>query len=343
MKKMKIDRALSGISHHMRKLCAGGMALCMALLFTGCQLGSRDIVVSRTLNSKQVFHIDGSVCELKEAKVYLANYQNLYGTAYTIDLWQHDFGDDSLTDYVKDVALAELTKVYAMNLLAEAKGVTLSESELEKVSDAAEEYYESLSRDEISYMSVSKDDIKEYYAHYALAQKLNNSLTDGINEEVSDDEARVIEIMQIFVTEEDAATAVRLKLANGDDFATVANNYNELSAIQVTVSRDDLPKAVEDVAFRLDNDEVSQMIAVENGYYFIKCLNKYNVELTEANKENIVEKRQKEAFDDVYNEFLDVKDAYLNTELWEKLTLEKNKEITTNSFFAVFEKHCGNI
>lgn len=326
-----------------RWLCTFCAAICMAVLLSGCQIGSKEIVVSKTLNNRQVFKIGSSVCELKEARVYLANYQNLYGTAYNIDLWQHDFGDASLSDYVKDVTLEELTRVYSMNLLAEADGITLSEEEQRQVADAAEEYYESLSRREISYMGISEADIEEYYAHYALAQKLYNSLTDGVNEEVSDDEARIIEIMQIYVTDTDKAAAVREKLANGDDFAAVANNYNELPAIQVMVSRDDLPQEVEDIAFRLGDNEISQMVTVENGYYFIKCLNKYNIELTEENKANIVEKRQKEAFDDVYDEFIAAQKSYLNVELWEELELETDTDITTNSFFAVYEKYCSEI
>ncbi len=318
-------------------------ATCMTLLLSGCQIGDKEIVISKTLNNRQVFKIDRSICELKEAKVYLANYQNLYGTAYTIDLWQHDFGDNSLADYVKDVALEELTRVYCMDLLAESEGMTLSESEQQKTADAAAEYYDSLSMEEVFYLGVSETDIAEYYEHYALAQKLYHSLTDGVNEEVSDDEARVIEIMQIFVSGEENASAVRQKLLADEDFAAVANNYNELPAIQVTVARDDLPEEVEEVAFRLDNDEISQMITTENGYYFIKCLNKYNVELTEENKATIVEKRQKEAFDDVYNEFIATRESYLNVEVWEELTLETEKEITTNRFFSVFEIYCGDI
>ena len=41
------------------------------------------------------------------AKLYLSNYRNLYGSAYGMDLWQYDFGDASLEDYVKDVTLQE--------------------------------------------------------------------------------------------------------------------------------------------------------------------------------------------------------------------------------------------
>lgn len=316
-------------------------ALSMAL--TGCQIGNKDIVVSGTLSSRQVFTLDKSACSLKEAKVYLANYQNIYGTAYTIDLWQHDFGDASLLDYVKDITLEELTRVYTMDLLAQSQEVTLSEDETAKVAEAAKEYYASLSEDETAYMDVAEADIAEYYTHYALAQKLYHSLTNGVNEEVSDDEARVMEITQIYVTDEDRAHEVEQKLAQGDDFASVANNYNELSAIQVTVSRDDLPDEVEEVAFQLDDNAVSGMIAAGNGYYFIKCLNKYNEELTEANKSNIVEKREKEAFDDVYNEFVASLSSRLNTDLWDGIELTTDGSIQTNSFFAVFEKYCGEI
>lgn len=316
-------------------------ALSMAL--TGCQIGNKDIVVSGTLSGRQVFTLDKSACSLKEAKVYLANYQNIYGTAYTIDLWQHDFGDASLLDYVKDITLEELTRVYTMDLLAQSQEVTLSEEETAKVAEAAKEYYASLSEDETAYMDIAEADIAEYYTHYALAQKLYHSLTNGVNEEVSDDEARVMEIMQIYVTDEDRAHEVEQKLAQGDDFASVANNYNELSAIQVTVSRDDLPDEVEEVAFQLDDNAVSGMIAAGNGYYFIKCLNKYNEELTEANKSNIVEKREKEAFDDVYNEFVASLSSRLNTDLWDGIELTTDGSIQTNSFFAVFEKYCGEI
>lgn len=334
MKKKKIG------TRWLRAFCA---ATCMTLLLSGCKIGDKDIVVSKRLNSRQVFKIDRSICELKEAKVYLANYQNLYGSAYTVNLWEHDFGDDSLTNYIKDITLEELTRVYCMDLLAQEEDMSLSKEEKQKVADAAEEYYDSLSKEEIAYIGVSQNDIEEYYMHYALAQKLYHFLTSEVNEEVSDDEARVMEVMQIFVAHEEKAAEVRQKLFAGEDFATVANNYNELPAIQVTMSRDELPDEMEEIVFRLDNDEISSMITTENGYYFIKCLNKYNVELTEENKANIVERRQKEAFDDVYHKFIATRESYLNMELWEDLTLETEKDISTDSFFSVFEKYCGDI
>ena len=321
------------------RLRAAVCVLCMSLLLGGCRIGNREIVVSGTLTDKQVFKINKTACGLKEARVYLTNYQNIYGTAYGIDLWKHDFGENSLEKYVKDITLEKLAYVVTMDLLAESQGVALTEEEMAQAGEAAKEYYASLSQEEIEYLGVTESDILEYYSHYALARKLYQSLTSSVNEEVSDDEARVIEMMQIFVRDGTKASEVAARLENGDDFASVANNYNQLSAIQVTVSRDELPEEVEQVAFQLDDGEISGKIETDGGYYFVKCLNKYNEELTEANKSNIVEKREKEAFDDVYNTYVSGLSSDLNQELWENLELDTSGTISTDSFFEVFEKY----
>ncbi len=317
--------------------------LCLSLLLSGCKIGNKDVVVSGSLSGRSVFKIGSTSCSLKEAKVYLVNYQNIYGTAYGLDLWKHDFGDNSLVSYVKNITMKELTQVVCMDQLAKSKEMKLSEDEEKKIAQAAAEYYNSLTEEEISYMGVSESDITEYYEHYALAQKLYNSLTNAVNEEVSDDEARVMEIMQIYVSEADKSNEIAARLAQGEDFATLANNYNELGNIQVTVSRDDLPSEVEQIAFQMENDEISGKIAVDGGYYFIKCLNKYNQELTEANKANIVEKREKEAFDDEYNEFVSSLNSNINANLWNGLELQTGSEMKTDTFFEVFEKYCGDI
>lgn len=91
----------------------------------------------------------------------------------------------------------------------------------------------------------------------------------------------------------------------------------------------------------MENDEVSGKITVDGGFYFIKCLNKYNQELTEANKANIVDKREKEAFDDEYNGFVSSLSSNINEELWENLELETGSGMKTDTFFEVFNTYCG--
>lgn len=318
------------------------VCLMVISLFSGCQIGEKSIVVIRPLNSRYVFKIGEVSCELEEARLYLANYQNLYGTAYTLDLWQHDFGDESLEEYIKNITMNELVTVICMAQLANAREIVLTEEEQTNIKSAAEEYYASLTEAERVYFDLSQEDIEAYYKRYALAQKVYFSLTGEISHEVSDDEARVMEVMQIFVTDVAKAAEVTEKLANGEKFDSVANAYNELENIQCFISRDDVPQEVEEMIFAMDNDEVSKQIKVEGGYYFIKCLDKYVPELTEANKDTIVEKREKAAFEGVYNEFILTLDSYINQEVWDSLELDKTSTIQTDSFFKVYEKYFGN-
>lgn len=318
-------------------LCGIGLAL--SLLVSGCSIGGKEVVVSEAMTNHQLFKIGTTTCSLKEAKVYLVNYQNIYGTAYGLNLWEHDFGDDSLKDYVKNITMQELTQVISMDQLAKSRELELSEEEKNRMAQAAEEYFALLTEEEKDYMGVSESDIQDYYEHYALAQKLYTSLTGAVNEEVSDDEARVMELMQIYVSDSTKADEVAARLAAGEDFASVANNYNEAGSIQITASRDDLPAEVSATAFQMDNDQMSGKIEAENGFYFIKCLNKYNQELTEANKTNIVEKREKEAVDDVYNEYTESLTSSINEKVWDALEPETGSGMQTNSFFKTFHHY----
>lgn len=328
---MKLKKQIIGIS-------------LISLILTGCTIGDKQFVLDvNDVGRNDVFSINGTECSINEAKMYLCNYQNLYGNEFGIDLWNHDFGEHvpevSLDEYVKDVTLAQLANIMCMNMLAEDRELVLSEKEYKKIDAAAEEYFSSLNKEEVSYMDISLDEIKKYYEKYALAQKLYTTLTEGINEEVSEDEARVMRVQQIFVTNTEHANVVQQKLQEGTDFVTLANTYNEAGEIELTIARNTYPKEMEDIVFHLDNGQVSEMITTENGYYFLKCISKYEQKLTEENKKIILIQRRKEQFDDVLTTFVENSSYELNETLWEEIEIDKTGVIQTDSFFEIYEKH----
>lgn len=325
------------------------VALCLAIAltssaFTGCSVGNTEIVIDmNSVGRNHVFSINGDKCSKEEARLYLCNYQNIYGYAYGMNLWDYDYSQmeagSTLEDYVKDVTLTELVNIMCMEQLAKQQEITLTEEELAKVAKVAEEYYESLSKEERSYIGIDKTRLKKYYEKYALAQKLYRTLTQGINEEVSDDEARVIRIQQIFVKSEDVALQVQQKLDSNEKFESLASTYNEAGVIERNLARGEYDKVVDEVVFRLDNNEVSGMITTEEGYYFIKCINKFDEELTEENKKNIVIKRRKEQFDDKYMEFMEASLFELNEKAWENIKVDTSAKIKTKSFFDTYDKY----
>ena len=304
-----------------RRIRSMACLLLVALLLSGCQIGNTKVVFLKPVGYHQVFKIDKEVCRKKEAKVYLTNYMNIYGNAYGVSLRKQKSVQEDLEQYVKDLTISQLSKIKCMNGIAKEQKIELTKEEEQIAEAAAKEYYESLSKEERKYMGVSQ------------------SLIGSVDEEVSDDEARIIEGLQIFVRDSGNADEVKKRLKRGEDFASVAASCNEENRTDIKFGREDMPKEVVKEAFELENEEISGKIKTKEGYYFIKCINKYNKELTDKNKKVILEERKEKAFHTVYDKYVENSSTVLNTKMWDKLQVNLPKNVKTDSFFEVIDRH----
>ena len=91
------------------------------------------------------------------------------------------------------------------------------------MSKAATEYYDSLNEAEKKFTKADLSDIESAYEHYAIAQTLYNSLSKGVDTEVSDEDASVIHIQKIFVKSKESADSV----SQSTYFLHNVNAYNE--------------------------------------------------------------------------------------------------------------------
>ncbi|MBR1390246.1 MAG: peptidyl-prolyl cis-trans isomerase [Lachnospiraceae bacterium] len=322
----------------MRKRLFAGMLAGVMLVLSGCSIGNTQIELAHEFSSKEILQLGNEKVSVAQMKVFLCNYQNIYGESYGINMWQKKFHTDSLEEYIKAVTLDEITRIVCMKELAVQEQVMLTDQEKKQVKAAAKEYYDSLSEEELSYTGAAISDIEALYEAYALANKVYQTLVTSIDEEVSDDEARVMEAQLIYVSGQRAAAEIQSKLSEGADFAALAHTYNEAEDTDVVFGRGTLPQEVETVAFSMENGEVSDSIQTEDGYYFLKCINKFNQELTDENKEAILRKREEASFQDKYGELLENTKCYLNEEAWAEIELVTDGSITTDSFFEVYEE-----
>lgn len=322
-----------------RKLIRGIGGIALMLLFSACSFERDDVVLSFSAGNEELLSIGDISCPVSYAKVFLCNYQNIYGDVYGIDLWAHTFAGQDLGAYVKEVSLSELARTISMDALAGSRGVTLSASEQENAAAAAQEYFATLTDAEKEYTGIDEAGLETLYADYALAEKLYHTLTAGVNYEVSEDEARVMTVQELFVTDEQAAAAIAAALAEGTDFATLAAQYNETDQIEKNIRRGELPAEAEAAAYALDNEGISAPVQTAEGWYFFRCINKNVEDLTAENKLIIAQEREKEASDDVYDAFVRDLDSTLNTDLWESVTPDLSGAITTKQFFRVYEQY----
>lgn len=324
------------------RMAAAIITVCLtAAMLAGCKVGDKEIRLEamQLKNNKTVFKINDYKCDIKYARLYFCNYRNLYGQVYGIELWKQADMQEGLENYAKSVAVEELSRIACMNLLAKQDDMELSSEEQKKAEECAKEYYESLNKEEKKYIGADQGDIRTAYEDYALAQKLYATLTEGTDEEVSDDEARVIRVQQVVTKDSTQAEAMRQKLADGEEFESAAASCGQTDNLEAVVARGEYPQEVEEVAFNLDDGESSSMIEADGEYYFIYCLNKYEEELTEKNKEVIRMSREEERFENTYKSFVDAAEFQFNNELWSEVTLKDTEGITTDSFFSVYRKY----
>lgn len=289
--------------------------------------------------------MDGEVCTLGEANIMMATYHNLYQDSYGKELWNRskEASEYTLETYIKDTALNQLAKMTCMNLLAKERKIQLTEAELKKVEEASSQYYETLSKEEKDELNISKEDVRSLYEKYAQSTKLYSVLTVGVNEEVSDDDARIMQVMQIVVSNKEKADKVLEKLGQKTDFTSIANLFNEQQQIELAVSRKDVPPTVEKVLFSMDNNQISGCIEADKKYYFYKVINKFDKAKTDENKLVIVHERARTAFDNVYEDYSKKVKADVNESLWNGLKIQYSDDVKTKQFFEIFDKNLGDL
>lgn len=325
------------------RLAAAAVAAVLAISTAGCQVGGEEVMISRGMADNEVFLIDGKSCTLPVMKLLLMNHMNLHGESYGIDLLQNEDlkVQKKFEQYVKRISMNEITRIYSMVALADAQGITLSDEQKERTQWAGEDCFKSLSGEEVAYLGITQEQVQDIYEKYALADKVYECLVQDVNEEVSDDEARIMEVRQIFTTNEEQAQKAKADLEAETEFSTVAANYNEADEIMLTLQRGMLPEEAETVAFSMEDGEISDLIKTDQGYYIFYCDNKFDEEQTQIHKKDIVEQRKQEAFHSVYDPFVETIVSKLNESVWTNISIREMEQYSYADFYVIYEKYLG--
>lgn len=331
---------------------------------SACKFVSEDtpkIIITTGFEKDELFKIEDITCTLPEMMVYLTNIQNQYETVYGKRIWQTNIDGVSLEDNIKDMALSKMAQVKAINILSRKYAVALEAKEEASIEKATDTYFSSLNETEIALMGIDRDVIYGLYREYAISEKLYQKIIEDVNPEISDDEARTITVEHILIKtynlDEDGnrieyteyskeqaynkAKEALQRAKEGENFETLCQEYSDDDTMTYSFSKGEMDAVFENTAFNLGNDEISDIVRTEYGYHIIKCISTFDREETDANKENIVEKRREEAFSNEYNEFAETITKDINEELWEQVEFINDERVTTSDFFEIFDE-CWN-
>lgn len=350
----------SSLNKKMAAAALTGILVVGSLVACGKEEEDITTVLFSGFAKNELFRVGDISCTVSEYMVYLTNTQNQYEHVYGREIWDMALGEITLEENVKDTVLAKIAQIKTMGLMAENKGIVLSDEMEGKVQAAAAEYFNSLSENEVTTLAVSQEVIAGLYREYALADMVYQQIVDSVDPEISDDEARTITVDQIHMktytidsqgtrieysetmraeVEEDMHDIHEFATVDGRDFTELANKYNEAETVRWSFRKGEADTAVEAAGFMLATDQISEVIETEDGYYLLKCISTYDKEQTDANKQLIIQQRKNEAFGEEYDAFVESLSKKINEKLWQEITLLQDETIDTDDFFEIYKKY----
>lgn len=278
---------------------------------------------------------------LPEIMVIAMTEKNRYETVCTEQIWDVSVGEEGedFEDYLIKEIRTFMEEMRVMNLLAEERGISLSAQERAAMSGAAQEYFDRLTEEDRAYMNVTQEQVQRVYEDYFLAEKLVDALTGGVELEVSDSEARVMQLLQVETDSETAAENFAEQLSGEQaDFQACAEKVG-LAVSERTLGRGEESSAFEEAAFSLTDGQVSGILERDNRFYVLYCVEDYDTEATDARKARIYEERRKRAFQDIYDAYRDTVSLTYSGNPWEELELNAGEYAKAADFFEIYSEY----
>lgn len=277
-----------------------------------------------------------------EAMVFVVEEKNKYESRFGNEVWNLKSGNNKLyfKDYVLDNVKKFVEKLMEFKLISEAENLTINDSDMEKLENAANKYYKELTTEDFSYMHASFNDVKKAFVDYHNARLVIDVLSREATEELSISEAKVIKVQYIVFDEEKKAKEVKEKLkARGAQFSYFAKTRSLDTEIEMIIKRGDELSTLFPELFYLSRGEESEILSSYGKFYIFKCIDDYMVEETEDRRIEILKAMKNNEFKEKYEKYGDEYQVKSNSEYWETINLGEGEGCTIYDFENIYYEY----
>ena len=306
----------------------------LIMVLSGCGSGN---TVERT--STTVLQFNGENITVGEVYLYANTIADDYERVYGQDVWslQLTREDGSKTDMksvTRQDVIEDIVRVKVLLTRAGSMGISLTADDRNDAETETESFWKNLTDAQIEKMELSRDIVKRCMEENILAQKVYDKVIEGAGVEVSDEEARMTTIYDMYFpcfTDQENGTLVRMNaeekkaqynkalqayntLISPIDEVTERNvealsaYYGLSEASYVTASPDELKKTygkdIADMLYKLEDGSYSLVTETEYGYHIFYMVALTDREATDKKKERIERERKNAFFTNRYKDWL---------------------------------------
>lgn len=296
-------------------------------------------------DSDYLFSVNGQNVTYGEWNLYARPRYEETRSLFSDEIWKYDvnsegkkFSEAFLEDVRDEICY---TKIVASQ--AEELGIELTDDDNIEINIETADYLSRLSSELQSEYRISENDIRKVLTDNLLALKVYENLTLNISTDTDEKEVRhmVLQYVMIPKTYENKSgdtefysdselDVLRTRLRNLREY--VASHYpmtlkesetQDFVAVEMVADlaqlQEQLPEDLAGVAFWLREGEVSEIYETEDAIFLFDCAKETDAETTNAAKIEVLERREKEVFEQAYNGWKQTAVIEINDENWKKL------------------------
>lgn len=288
--------------------------------------------------------------------VYETNYAAMLGKTGE-EMWKTKSGGATMEESVKTAAIEGLELMYVLEDHMGEYEVSLSDEEKAAIKKAAAKFIESNGEKEKEAVSATSENVERVFELMTIQEKMRTVMTADVDTKVSDEEAaqKSMQYVKFGFTktgedgksEELSADEKKELKKTAEEFAKGAketkkfDDYAKEKEQEVKTATFDSDSSTPDAdvvkaADKLKKNEVSDVIETESGYYVVKLTSELDREATDAKKEQIVNTRKQEKFNELSDEWKKEAKIKLDEKVWKKISFVKQgvtiKEVDTTPY-----------
>ena len=229
-------------------------------------------------------------------------------------------------------------ELYIMDRLAESRSVRLTTEEQRRMEVLGGEYYDEYLKGKRIFDRLTREQTIEMFTAYYTADRLRREMMSDRAAEVSDSEARVVDLQILVTSDAEKMQQAFLSAREGADFQNLIRTCSEVQGGIVKIPRGTLPEAVEKAAFQMEDGEVSDIIGDGGSLYLIRCVSSYDREETAARKKELEKERLSEVVRGSVGEWAAVHRVTLPDSTWEAVMKNADISFSGADFFSFLEE-----